>query len=195
MAFLRSVAPAETGPQLHGRQVMLRVPTLNDYGPWAELRAQSREFLTPWEPAWTRDELTKAAYRRRIRFYQREVREETGFAFFIYRSHDDCLLGGLSLSQVRRGVTQSCTVGYWLGQPHTGQGYMSDALQTVIPFVFQTLVLNRLEAACLTRNTSSIRVLEKAGFQLEGLARKYLKINGVWQDHFLYAIVGDDLKP
>ncbi|MBI1383568.1 MAG: GNAT family N-acetyltransferase [Rhizobiales bacterium] len=192
MAFLRSVGASDNGPVLFGKRLTLRLPQGGDYVAWAELRARSREFLVPFEPAWSRDELSRAAFRRRLRFYHRELREETGYTFFLFRSQDDQLVGGVSLSQVRRGVTQSCTVGYWVGAPFARQGHMSDALGTVIPFTFGTLGLNRLEAACLTGNVASIGVLEKAGFQREGLARKYLRINGVWQDHFLYAMVAGD---
>ncbi len=192
MAFLRPTISVEAGPVIFGPDFYLRIPTAGDYGQWAELRAKSRAFLVPWEPSWTRDELTRAAYRQRLRYYHRELREETGYAFFMFRNKDDCLLGGLTLSNVRRGVTQSCSLGYWTGQPYAGRGLMTQGVRAVIPFVFETLGLHRLEAACMLANQASIRVLEKNGFRLEGLARKYLKINGVWQDHLLYALLAED---
>ena len=172
----------------------LRIPTAGDYVAWAELRAESREFLRPWEPAWSRDELSRSSYRRRLRFYQRELRDETGYAFFIFSRESDALVGGLSLSHVRRGVTQSCAVGYWLGRSFTGRGLMTDALHATLPFVFDVLRLHRLEAACLPHNTSSVRVLQNVGFQQEGLARKYLKINGVWQDHLLFGCLAEEWR-
>lgn len=193
MAFLRSVtAGSDHGPHVHGRHVHLRMPTGSDYAAWAELRHRSRDFLIPWEPTWARDELTRAAYKRRLRVYQKDLREETGYAFFVFRSADQALIGGLSLSNVRRGVTQSTSLGYWMGVTHAGRGHMTDAVSAVAPFVFGTLGLHRLEAACLPRNEASIRVLEKCGFQREGLARRYLKINGEWQDHYLYGRVAGD---
>jgi ribosomal-protein-alanine N-acetyltransferase len=193
MAFLRSVSQ-ETGPLLDSRRLYLRTPASYDYVPWAELRAQSRERLVPWEPAWSRDELTRSAFRRRLRHYQRDLRDETGFAFFIFRREDQRLVGGLSLSNVRRGVTLAVTLGYWMGAPFNNRGYMTEAVDTVLPFVFGTLWLHRIEAACLPSNQSSIRVLEKCGFEREGLARRYLRINGVWQDHLLYAALAEDVR-
>ncbi len=193
MAFLRSVSGADSFPQLQGRELSLRVPQSADYAPWAELRARSRNFLSPWEPSWTSDELTRSAYRRRLRQYQKELREETGYAFFAFRNSDHALLGGLSLTNVRRGVTQAVTLGYWMGAPHAGHGYMTQAVSLLVPFVFEHLWLHRLEAACLPGNFASMRVLEKNGFLSEGLARRYLKINGQWQDHRLYGLVVEDV--
>ena len=138
--------------------------------------------------------MTRTAYRRRLRQYQKEWREEVGYAFFIYRSMDQRLVGGLSLSNVRRGVTQACTLGYWMGVPFAGKGYMSEAVRMVVPFVFEQLSLHRLEAACLPDNDASMRVLERNGFHREGLAARYLKIDGVWQDHCLYGLVSDDVS-
>lgn len=193
MAFLRSVTPPETGPVVHGRKVYLRVPQMVDYPAWAELRAQSRDFLTPWEPAWTSSELTRASFRRRLKYYARDLREDLGYAFFVFRNEDDALVGGLTLSNIRRGVTQACTLGYWVGAPFSRQGYMSGALNAVIPYAFDNLRLHRIEAACLPHNEASIRLLERAGFLREGLARRYLKINGVWQDHITFALLEDDI--
>lgn len=186
MAFLKSVTPSEPKLLVHGDGVYMRAPAMTDYDEWAQLRDVSREFLVPWEPTWTRDELSRAAFRRRIRHYQKELRDGTGYAFFVFRDGDDALLGGLSLSNLRRGVTQSCSLGYWTGAPFSGQGVMTRSVQAAIPFVFDTLRLHRLEAACLPSNLASIRVLENNRFEREGLARRYLKINGIWQDHYLY---------
>lgn len=193
MAFLRSVSQ-ETGPVLDSPRLFMRTPVAADYVPWAELRAVSRERLVPWEPAWSRDELTRSAYRRRLRHYQRDLRDETGYALFIFRREDDRLVGGLSLSNVRRGVTLAVTLGYWIGAPFHNRGYMTEAVDTVLPFVFGTLWLHRIEAACLPSNQASIRVLEKCGFEREGLARRYLRINGVWQDHYLYSVLAEDMQ-
>lgn len=194
MAFLRSVAPPETGPVVYGNEVYLRVPHMNDYSAWAELRAQSRDFLTPWEPAWSSSELTRSSYRRRLKYYARDLKEDLGYAFFLFDNSEDTLLGGLTLSNVRRGVTQACTLGYWIGAPYAGQGYMTAGVTAVIPFVFETLRLHRLEAACLAHNDASMRLLERTGFTREGLARRYLKINGVWQDHVTFALLEDDIR-
>lgn len=195
MALLKTAAPPEAGPVINGELVRLRLPIMSDYAPWAELRSLSREFLTPWEPSWTRNELTRLSFRRRVRHYVREAREDLGYAFFMFRRADNAILGGLTISNVRRGVTQSGTLGYWVGQPYARRGYMAAGICTLLPFVFDTLRLHRLEAACLPHNDASKRLLERIGFQHEGMARRYLRINGVWQDHALYALLHDDTRP
>ncbi len=177
---------------MRGESVLLRPPALADFPQWSALRAESRKFLAPWEPIWPSDELTKLGFRRRIRRYQREMRDGTGYPYFILAREGDVLLGGLTLSQVQRGVTQSASLGYWMGEAYAGRGYMTDAVRTVLRFAFHNLHLHRVEAACLPHNTASIRLLEKVGFRREGYARSYLCIDGRWQDHILYGIVSDD---
>jgi ribosomal-protein-alanine N-acetyltransferase len=195
MALLRAATPSDIGPVIETDQVTLRTPQMADYPAWAELRAQSREFLTPWEPLWASDELSRASFRRRVRHYLRDLREDVGYALFIFAAPASVLVGGLTLCNVRRGVTQSCTLGYWVGAKYANQGYMTAAVRAAIPFVFDSLELHRLEAACLPSNTASIKLLEKTGFKREGLARRYLRINGIWQDHLLYALLDTDTRP
>lgn len=190
MAFLRSTLGQEIGPVVRGQGIVMRPPQMSDYADWAELRAMSREHLTPWEPLWPRDELTRSAYRRRLRHYQRELREDLGYALFLF-DDGERLLGGLTLSNVRRGVTQAASLGYWLGVPFTRRGVMSEAVRALVPFAHGPLRLHRIEAACLPGNLGSIRVLEKNGFEREGQARQYLKIAGQWQDHVLFGRVAD----
>lgn len=192
MAFLTTGLGAEPMTQIRGKHVWLRTPLMSDYALWAELRALSREHLTPWEPQWTRDELTRSAYRRRLRHYQREQREDLGYALFIFRNGDDELLGGITLSNVRRGVSQSTSLGYWLGAPYVRRGHMTDAVGAALGYAFTDLRLHRVEAACLPTNVASSRVLQQNGFVGEGLARRFLKINGIWQDHLLFARLIDD---
>lgn len=195
MAFLRSTTPPNTAAGIRGERVTLRAPAAGDYSEWAELRFKSRRFLAPWEPVWPSGELTRLGYRRRLRRYQRDIKEGTGYPFFIFSNDESVLLGGLTLSHVQRGVTQSASVGYWMGEPYARRGYMTDAVRTVIGFAFGTLRLHRLEAACLPHNAASIGLLEKTGFTREGYARSYLCIDGRWQDHLLYAIVSSDVQP
>lgn len=194
MALLRTASPSDFGPIIESERVMLRTPQMSDYPAWAELRASSREFLVPWEPRWAMDELTRASFRRRVRHYQRDLREDIGYALFLYSVATGGLVGGVTLCNVRRGVTQSCTLGYWIGAQYAQQGYMTAAVRAVVPFVFDSLDLHRLEAACLLANTASMRLLEKTGFKREGLARRYLRINGGWQDHLLYALLDSDTR-
>ena len=192
MAFLRSSIGQEGVHTVRGRGVLLRPAVMSDYGPWAELRAHSREHLTPWEPVWQRDELSRSSFRRRVRHYQREARDDLGYAFLIFADAGDELLGGLTLSNVRRGVTQSAIVGYWLGLPHVGNGHMTEAVRAAAGFAFDELSLHRLEAATMPNNTASIRVLERNGFRPEGTARRLLKINGVWEDHLLHGLLAEE---
>jgi [ribosomal protein S5]-alanine N-acetyltransferase len=194
MALLRTATSSDLGPVIQSGRVVLRTPQMSDYPGWAELRAASRDFLTPWEPLWAADELSRASFRRRVRHYLRDLREDMGYALFIFCASTGALVGGLTLCNVRRGVTQACTLGYWVGAPFARQGYMTEGVRAAIPFVFDSLELHRLEAACLPANTASIRLLEGTGFSREGMARRYLKINGVWQDHLLYALLESDVR-
>ena len=147
MALLRTASPSDLGPVIESDFVMLRTPQMSDYPAWAELRAQSRDFLMPWEPLWASDELSRASFRRRVRHYLRDLREDVGYALFIFAATTGDLVGGLTLCNVRRGVTQSCTLGYWVGARYANQGYMTATVRAVIPFVFDQLELHRLEAA------------------------------------------------
>ena len=117
----------------------------------------------------------------------RDIDDDMAYPFFIFSGDEKTMLGALTLSNVRRGVAQMATLGYWIGAPFARQGYMTDALQALLPFAFDHLHLHRVEAACLPRNAASIALLRRAGFEQEGLARSYLKINGAWQDHLLFA--------
>lgn len=192
MAFLRSISTTTTSPTLRTARVVLRAPTIGDYPQWTRLREQSRAFLSPWEPVWPPDDLTKVSFRRRIRRYQREIRSGSGYPFFIFTPDSQTLLGGLTLAHIQRGVTQSAVLGYWMGEPYAGKGFMSAAVRAVVAFAFDTLHLNRVEAACLPHNAASIHLLEKVGFTREGYARKYLCIEGRWQDHILFGLVRGD---
>ncbi|MEM7192073.1 MAG: GNAT family protein [Pseudomonadota bacterium] len=194
MALLRAATPSDVGPVLESECVTLRAPQMSDYPAWAELRSSSREFLVPWEPLWAPDELSRSSFRRRIRHYLRDMREDAGYAFFVYCVRSGALVGGVTLCNIRRGVTQSCTLGYWVGAQHARQGFMTAAVRGIVPFVFNTLELHRLEAACLPTNTASVRLLERVGFQREGMARRYLRINGDWRDHVLYALLETDMR-
>ncbi|HYA04465.1 MAG TPA: GNAT family protein [Xanthobacteraceae bacterium] len=191
MAFFRTINFTEPLPTVDGDGVLLRMPQTTDYEEWAALREASREFLVPWEPTWPDDDLTRSAFRRRIKRYAEDLRTDQGYAFLITRSSDGALVGGLTLANIRRGVAQAGSLGYWMGLPFVRQGYMTAAVRGIIPFAFTTLRLHRIEAACIPSNTGSIRLLEKTGFVREGYAREYLCIAGTWQDHLLYARLKD----
>ena len=193
MGFMRGLTfPGGQQPVIRGEQVYMRYPRMADYLQWAKLRGESRAFLAPWEPQWAQDELTKGAFRRRLKRYGYETRHDTAYAFFVFRKNDELLLGGCTLSNVRRGVTQCCALGYWIGERFSRQGLMHDAVRSLLPFVFGTLGLHRIEAACVPSNEPSKSLLIKTGFKQEGLARRYLQINGQWQDHLLFALLADE---
>jgi ribosomal-protein-alanine N-acetyltransferase len=191
--FLRGmIFPGGREPVLQGEGVTLRYPQMSDYGQWSKLREESREFLAPWEPTWAEDELSRPAFRRRLRRYQREIRNDLAYPFLVFRYDDQMLIGGCTLSNVRRGVTQSAAIGYWVGARYARQGHMSAALTAMVPFAFGMLGLHRVEAACIPENEASRRLLRKIGFREEGLARRYLQISGEWRDHILFALLEDD---
>lgn len=186
MAFFRTVSFSEPLPTIEGEQVYLRAPQMSDYSEWATLREASRAFLTPWEPTWPADDLSRSAFRRRLRRYAEDQRSDQSYAFFLFRRNDQALVGGLTLANVRRGVAQAGSIGYWIGEPFARRGLMGGAVRALVPFAFTSLRLHRLEAACIPTNAPSIRLLESAGFVREGYAREYLCINGLWQDHILF---------
>ena len=181
--------------RLAGRRAELRAPDRNDWQQWAELRSASRTFLAPWEPTWSDDALSRAAFRRRLGRYALEWHSDQGYTFLLFRLTDEALVGGISLTNVRRGVAESCSIGYWIGQRHARQGYMTEGLELTLKFAFERLRLHRLEAACLPHNAPSRGLLLKAGFREEGYAREYLCIDGKWQDHVLFGLLASEWRP
>lgn len=192
MAISWIVSGRDAAPMVRGDGVYLRPAAMPDFEAWASLRDESRAFLSPWEPTWPADDLTRGAFRRRVKRHGDEIERDESYAFLIFRDADDCLLGGLTLGQVRRGVAQAATIGYWMGAPFAGRSYMARALRASVDYAFSTLRLHRLEAACLPQNDASIRLLESVGFSREGLARSYLCIDGRWRDHVLFALLESD---
>ena len=195
MAFFRTVSFSEPLPAIGGNGVFLRVPQMADYAEWVTLREASRDFLTPWEPSWPADDLTRGSFRRRMKRYSEDQRSDLAYPFFMFRKSDGVLVGGLTLANIRRGCAQAGSLGYWMGAPYAGEGHMTAAVAAVLPFAFGTLRLHRVEAACIPANIASIRLLEKTGFRREGFARQYLCIDGLWQDHLLFARLRGDPHP
>ncbi|HWU18036.1 MAG TPA: GNAT family protein [Devosia sp.] len=173
---------------LRGRRVLLRLPQMADFDAWHELRRTSRDFLRPFEPRWTEADLSRRVFAARVRRAREEAEQGTDYSFFIFADEGATLVGGITLSNVRRRAAQFVNLGYWMGQPFAGQGLMSEAVATSLPFIFDTLDLHRIHAAFLPGNAASRRVLEKNGFVEEGFAEKYLQINGRWEDHVLFGL-------
>lgn len=195
MTFFRAVSFAEPALSVVGEKVLLRLPQMSDFEEWSALREASRAFLVPWEPTWPADDLTRSSFRRRLKRYGEDQRSDLAYPYFIFRQEDQRLVGGLTLTNIRRGVAQAGSLGYWMGAAYAGQGYMTAAVRALVPFAFSTLKLHRIEAACIPENAASVRLLEKTGFVREGYAREYLCINGSWQDHLLYAQVRHESRP
>ncbi|KAA5805329.1 GNAT family N-acetyltransferase [Alkalicaulis satelles] len=177
---------------LWGDGVRLRAPRAEDYDSWAKLRYASRAHTRPWEPAWAQDELTRSAYKRRMRRYQSDLDNGTGYPFFVFRQADDVLVGACNLNNVRRGVLQTADLGYWIGAPYVRRGHARAAVRRVLAYAFEVLRLNRVEAATRLENDASRALLVSLGFTHEGRARRFLKIDGEWRDHDRFAILFDD---
>jgi [ribosomal protein S5]-alanine N-acetyltransferase len=188
----RLLAAAPPALRLTGDRVILRPPERGDWQAWSALRAESRRFLTPWEPSWSPDSLTRAAFRRRLMRYGADWRADQSYNFFLFRREDEELVGGIGLSNIRRGVAETGSLGYWIGESYARRGHMTGGLRLILGFAFQRLKLHRVEAACLPHNAPSRGLLLKCGFRQEGYAREYLCIDGRWQDHVLFALLRED---
>ncbi|MEM8654780.1 MAG: GNAT family protein [Pseudomonadota bacterium] len=180
--------------RIETERMTLRPPTHSDFREWAALRAASAEHLTPWEPSWAGDHLTRKAFTNRVYWAQRSVTSGTAVPLFLYRRADDTLLGAITLDNIRRGPAQAGTLGYWTGAAHARQGYMREAILAVVHHAFTRLDLSRIEAACLPENVASRGLLETCGFKYEGVAQSYLQIGGRWRTHVLYAALRMDRR-
>ena len=180
--------------KLTGKRVFLRPPKRRDALKWQKLRMSSKSFLVPWEPSWDASSCTRRAYLRYFKNSNYLANMDRAYSFLIFKTEDKTLLGGINIGNVRRGVSQSASLGYWIGEKYSRNGYMKEALKLLIPSLFVDLRLNRIEAATLEENIASKNLLKKIGFKKEGVLRKYLKINGNWRDHILYGLLENDFK-
>lgn len=192
LGFITGRAPNH---KVVGPNIYIRPPQRSDEKQWTELRKSSRDFLVPWEPTWPPDATTPTAFARRLKRFHSEWKEAMTYGFFLFEKRTDALVGGITVSNVRRGVAQTASIGYWMGRPFARKGYMAEGVQLTLTFAFETLQLHRVEAACLPSNRPSRNLLLKAGFTQEGLARRYLKINGKWEDHVTFGILRTDPRP
>ena len=175
-------------------RMTLRPPTHSDYRDWTALRQASEAFLSPWEPTWARDHLTRKSFTNRVYWAQRSIANGSAVPLFLIRRADRALLGAITLDNIRRGPAQAGTLGYWIGEPYARQGYMREALDALVHYAFTELDLSRMEAACLAENKASRGVLERCGFKYEGVAQSYLQIAGRWRNHVLYANLRGDRR-
>jgi [ribosomal protein S5]-alanine N-acetyltransferase len=186
--------PSLPGTRLYGRRVLLRPLVPPDFPSWSEIRRRNDRWLTPWEPhrppgqpdpAHDRDAFTVRCLAR-----DRERQSGTGYAFGLFVDH--ALAGEVNLNNVVRGAMQSATVGYWIDQDRAGRSYVAEGVVVLGRHAFEALALHRLEVCIIPRNTNSRRVMEKLQFREEGVAERFLEINGTWEDHVRYAITAEE---
>jgi ribosomal-protein-alanine N-acetyltransferase len=155
-----------------------------------ELRVRNRRFLEPWEPVRDEGFFTPAGQRATVRAALRERDEGRVLPFVVV--HDGAVIGAVNLSGIVRGIFENAYLGYWIDEAHGGRGLMTEAVRLVATHAFGAAGLHRIQAAVIPRNTGSLRVLEKLGFREEGLAERYLRINGRWEDHKLFAVTREE---
>ena len=175
-------------------RLSLRLPEHRDFREWAKLRHESKAFLSPWEPIWAADHLSRASFTNRVYWSQRAVKNGNAVPLFVFHKEAGQLVGAITLDNIRRGPSQVGTIGYWVGQQYARQGFMSEAIIAMVAHAFGALDLSRVESACLPDNVASRGVLEKAGFKYEGVAQSYIQINGRWRNHVLYAALRGDRR-
>ena len=180
--------------RIETERLTLRQPAHSDFRSWTSLRIQSREFLVPWEPVWSRDHLSRKAFTNRVYWAQRSVTSGTAMPLFLERREDGALIGAITLDNIRRGPSQAGTLGYWTGEAFARNGYMREAILAVVHHAFVQLDLSRIEAACLPENKPSRALLERCTFKYEGVAQSYLQIGGRWRTHVLYAALRSDRR-
>ena len=177
-----------------GRRVLLRPLVSTDFEAWREVRRRNVDWLTKWEPrppeGYPSDTTDRSAFSARCGAREREWQLGTGYGFGIFV--DNHLAGEINLSGVQRGPFQNAYVGYWIDQAHAGQGYVPESLVVAARFAFEDVSLHRLQVAIIPRNRNSRRVVEKLGLRDEGVAARYLCINGVWEDHIRFAITAEE---
>ena len=175
-------------------RLILRPPHHNDFHNWVQLRSDSRDFLSPWDPVWSDEHLTRKNFTNRVYCAQRAIKNGNGCPLFLIRKTDQALIGAITLDNIRRGPAQAGTLGYWTGQAFARQGFMREAVECVVLHAFRKLDLSRVEAACLPENQPSRGLLESCRFKYEGVAQSYLQIAGRWRTHVLYAAIRHDRR-
>jgi ribosomal-protein-alanine N-acetyltransferase len=179
---------------LLGRRILLRPLRPDDFRTWQEVRGRNTEWLTKWEPSrppGSPDVFNdRSAFGLRCRARDREWQLGTGYGFGIFIGGVFC--GEVNLNSVQRGPFQNAYVGYWIDQEMAGNSYVPEAVVLVTRYAFDQLRLHRVQVSIVPRNIASRRVMEKLKFRDEGIAERYLEINGVWEDHVRYAMTFEE---
>jgi ribosomal-protein-alanine N-acetyltransferase len=186
--------PPAAGLRLYGQRVMLRPLTPADFPQWSEVRVRNEDWLVPWEPT----RLTRLADPTRsrdafsARCAARDRERHAGLAYGFGLFVDNFFAGEINLNSISRGAMQGGTVGYWIDQARAGNGYIAESVLVLIRFAFDELHLHRLEICIVPRNTNSRRVMEKLRIREEGVAQRFLEINGVWEDHDRFGCTSEE---
>lgn len=179
---------------LIGRRILLRPLTLGDFDQWREVRRRNADWLTKWEPQRVPGHPDpvedRDAFAVRCSARQRERQLDTAFGFGIFV--DGEFAGEINLSAIQRGPFQSAYVGYWIDERHAGHGYTPEAVVVLARYAFDELYIHRIQISIIPRNSASRRVVEKLDLRCEGLAERYLEINGTWEDHLRFAITAEE---
>ena len=162
-------------------------PLLLDY------LVRNREFLSEWEPVRDEAYYSLASAQECIRAEHAEHRRRSAMKLHLSKKGEKRIIGHVGLSNIVRGAFLSCFAGCRLDADEINRGYMTEAMREVIRIAFYGMGLHRIEANIIPRNVRSRRVVEKLGFTLEGMSRKYLRINGVWEDHLHYALLNETI--
>jgi len=191
--MMRSRTSVASPVVLHGRRVVLRTLSEHDFEAWSEVRTRCREWLVPWEPRMAGSPFPpedRRNFAARCSLRERELQLGTGYGFGIFVGGR--FAGELTLSSIQRGPFQTAYIGYWIDEALAGQGYVPEAVVACLRFTFGELALHRVEISIIPRNTASRRVVEKLGIRFEGIAERYLSIDGAWEDHARYAITAEE---
>lgn len=178
--------------RLHTGSIYLRPLHEEDAAELVELRLRNHEFLQPFEPIRPASHLTLAGQQEQIAQAVKDFANQSAFAFGVFLQESDQMIGRVALSNVARGVWQNATLGYFLDKAFNGRGYSTEAVKLALQYAFTEAQLHRVQAGVMPHNLGSIRVLEKNGFRYEGRSLRYLQINGVWEDHNMYAITVEE---
>jgi ribosomal-protein-alanine N-acetyltransferase len=194
MTAVHPARPSNVGLRLYGRRVVLRPLVAQDFNGWSEVRRRNGEWLTQWEPMRLTHhpdpETNREVFAARCGARERERLAGTQYAFGIFV--DGAFAGEINLNNVVRGAFQSATIGYWIDKSRAGRSLMSEAVVVLAQYAFEEMRLHRLEICIIPRNVNSRRVMEKLDIRTEGIAERFLEINGVWEDHIRYGITYEE---
>lgn len=194
MTSTHPAKPSNVGLRLYGRRIVLRPLVAQDFSAWSEVRRRNGRWLTRWEPMrlphHPDPETNRDVFAARCNARERERHAGTQYAFGIFV--DGAFSGEINLNNVVRGAFQSATIGYWIDEARAGRSYVAEAVAVLAQYSFEELQLHRLEICIIPRNSNSRRVMEKLGIRAEGLAERFLEIDGIWEDHVRYGITVEE---